>query len=285
MTQKDRVVAGTRPTGFLFLFTAALLVLGGCTDLTAVQKFAAISADSAAYTGLVGEYVAIQQQIARYAPREKARREAEEKSKARAAQVPELLALHSTVTEYMQALGALAADDLVNYDEQIDGLGAQVASAKFASQDTADAAGKVAKLIARAATDAWRRGEIRNLIGASNEPLQVVVGAMRTSVDGLLVEQKNEDDQISSYFETTRRNSSDRAGKAALAEWRIQRTAEVTKRRKAAVDYKKILDDIGNGHQELYDHRNDLEAEALVKNLERYTKELKALYNAVTKNG
>lgn len=265
----------------LFLLTG-LLVLGvGCANLAAITEFADISAQSAAYTGLVTQYVEFPERQKRFQPSSQHAR-LEQMSRERAAQKERLLLRQALIEEYMDALGQLAADEPVKYDKEIDALGKAVADHKFAGENDAGAFGSVSKILFRAAADGWRQRKLRELIAESNSPFQDVVGALKQIVDqGFAGDTENEEIAINKYYKTLIVSSTDKAGIAALEEWRDTRLAEVRVRRHAITDYSEVLSKIASGHQTLYDRRDDLGKEEILRQMSRYAKDLRKLFDTL----
>jgi len=265
----------------LFLLTG-LLVLGvGCTSLAPITEFADISAQSAAYTGLVTQYVQFPERQKRFQPSSQHAR-LEQMSRERAAHKERLLLRQALIEEYMDALGQLAADEPVKYDKEIDALGKAVAHNKFAGEKDAGAFGSVSKILFRAVADGWRRRKLRELIGESNSPFQEVVGALKRIVDqGFAGDTENEEIAIRNYYQPIILSAKDKAGIAALEEWRDARLAEVRVWRHAITDYSEVLSKIASGHQKLYDKRDDLDNIDLLQQMSRYTKDLRKLFNTL----
>ena len=253
----------------------------GCANLSAIQEFASISAGSAEYTRLVDQYVESPARQKRYQPASQHAR-LDEMTRMRAAQRERLLLRQKLVAEYMSALGQLAADEIVNYDSQIEGLANAVAQNKFADEKDADAFASVSKTLLRAATDAWRQRHLQELITESNGPLQVVVGTLRDIVEKEFAgDIDNEKLAMTGYYETLIRSSSDRAGIAALEEWKTARLAEADARVRSDSCYAQVLSGIAAGHQELYERRNDLGAQELVRQLKQYSNDIRRLVSAI----
>ena len=265
----------------LFLLTG-LVVLGvGCANLAPVTEFADISAQSAAYTGLVTQYVQFPERQKRFQPSSQHAR-LEQMSRERAAQKERLLLRQALIEEYMDALGQLAADEPVKYDKEIDALGKAVAHNKFAGEKDAGAFGSVSKILFKAVADDWRRRKLRELIEESNSPFQEVVGALKRIVDqGFAGDTENEEIAIWNYYQPIILSSKDKAGIAALEEWRDTKLAEVRVWRHAITDYSEVLSKIASGHQKLYDKRDDLDNKDLLQLMSRYAKDLRKLFNTL----
>ena len=267
----------------LFLLTG-LVVLGvGCANLAAIREFADISAQSAAYTGLVTQYVQFPERQKRFQPSSQHAR-LDQMSRERAAQKERLLLRHALIEEYMDALGQLATDEPVTYDKDIDAPGKAIVANKFAGENDAGALRSVSKILFRASTDGWRQRKLRELIAESNSPFQEVVGALKRIVDQAFAgDTENEEIAIRNYYQPIILSSKDKAGIAALEEWRDTRLAEVRMRRQAITDYSEVLSKIASGHQKLYDKRDDLDNKDLLQLMSRYAKHLRKRFDTLKK--
>lgn len=262
-------------TAFLFLWSGT--IFSGCGDLSAVRDFAKISYQAADYTYLVDEYIGYPTRLKTYAPEGK-QAALDEQHKARQAQRQGLLALHARVQDYMEALGQLAADETVSFDKEFAGLETVLTDASFASQPQAKAAGELGQLLAKAATDTWRRKKITVLIEEANAPLQTVLdGIDRTLMDAFLADLDDEDQTMGRFYAALQKESADKAGVRSLQEWRQSHQAKLEQNRRAIQVYAKTIHTIKEGHQKLYDERNDLHKESVVAQIRAYVTQLKSL--------
>ena len=268
----------------LRLITAACLILlaSACTaNLTSVRDFANTSFDAAQYSQLVVVYVETPTRLKRYEPSSQWP-ELDRQASQRQAQRQQLLLRHTHVKEYMTALGQLAADGLPIYDNELDELGKALEDAKFADEGEATAFAAVSKLLVTAATDRWRRDKLESLIEQSNAPFQVVVGAMAKTVEqGFTGDAAIERIALDKYYTTLQQEGKDPAGLAALAEWRAFRTNELVTHDQAIRNYVVVLKTIGQGHQKLYETRDQLSKAEVEADIQRYANRLKEAFNAV----
>lgn len=268
-----------RPSAVLLLIV--LVLTQGCANLSAIREFANISTESAQYTRLVDDYVEWPTSQKRYQPPDQ-HVLLDRIARDRAAQRERLLLYHTLIEEYMDALGRLAADEVVVYDKELDALGNAIEEKKFADAKEAGAFAAIAKVLVKGATDRWRQKQLKELIATSNESFQVVVSSLRVIVEkGFAGDLLDEKAGIQSHYRTLIRDSRDKAGIAALEEWRDLHLAGVDTRAKVIESYAKILTKIGEGHQKLYDGRNDLSKELLIRDMNRYSKDLKLLFNTI----
>ncbi len=265
----------------LALAAGLLVITTACANLSAVRDFAAISARSAEYTALVSQYEGFPERQKRYVP-SRLHTALDRETLTRTEQAERLLLRHALIEEYMDALGRLAADDLVDYDSEIDRLGKAVSDGRLVGERDATAFGAVATVLFRAAADNWRRDRLVQLIAESNAPFQEVVGALKQVVDqGFAGDVVNEEIALQKHYQTLMRESSDKAGIAALAEWRDTRLSEVKARGGAVAAYSEVLARIAAGHQKLYDSRGELDREETLRQMRRYAKDLRRLYDTL----
>jgi len=81
---------------------------------------------------------------------------------------------------------------------------------------------------------------------------------------------------LEGYFERLLRiGGGSETANAALNEWYVLRKQENARRIVAVDAYLRVLDKISEGHQKLYDNRNDLDAVQLVQDLFKLAKEIR----------
>jgi len=261
---------------------ASSLLLGmtlGCANLTAIGDFAATSSEAAGYSRLVDQYAAWPEGEKRFEP-ESHWSQLDDLTAARKTQRKELLLYHTAIDDYMDALGRLAADALVSYDDEIDGLAKAVRSTPLGTRDRSEvaAAASISKLLAKAVTDAWRQRELADLIEEANAPLQVVIAALKTEVDqGFAGDLDIEQTAIDLHYKRLERESHDPAGRAAALEWERAHRLDVDDRRRAIKAQSAILAKIARAHQVLYDQRDQLDDKELLREIEDYARQLRKL--------
>ncbi len=280
------------------------VALVGCADLGAIRTWAETSADATSYSAILDDYSASPDRQRRY--QEGASAEVLDTIKdLREEQVRRLLALHTATTEYMRAIGQLAADDIVIYDKELDAFTKAVKARDWFDSQQADAYVGLAKVLFKAATDGWRQNRLKDLISESNADLQIVVGTMRDSIKKEVRDAVELENQvISNHFaKSLRRVSGARKESEALAatiqskgqldpslktqvvralernadgfegveriivDVRTDHLAGTMRRTRALDEYDKILKNIADGHQALYDGRSDLDNKELLKNM------------------
>ncbi len=272
----------TPPSRFIIFLVGCLLTIQfGCTNLSAIREFADISAESAEYTKLVDEYATSPERQKRYQPASHHQQLAD-MALERSIQKDRLLLRHALIEEYMDALGQLAADELVTYDKDIDALGTAVVKNRIVDKKEAEAFGTIAKILTNAVTDHWRKSQLKKLISKTNDSFQTVVQALRTIVSRDFMDDLDiERIALNKYYTTKLLESSDPAGIAALQEWQELQRDRLKARQEALEGFAQALDNIAEGHQLLYDSQNDLATDGLMKQMSRHSKNLRKLINAI----
>jgi hypothetical protein len=251
-------------------------VLSACTDLSAVREWSGTSLEATQFNEVVATYADTPERVAFYDKDQASFWETQ--AKTRRAQAKALELQLSLVGDYMEALHVLSADGVTDYTEDVDQLTGSLTETGLVPESTVGAAGNLATTLLNAATDVWRKGEVGRLIGDANAPLQVILaGELRSIVDkDFRGDLADEAGFLDSYFKRLLRNGGgSETANAALNEWYVLRKKENARRVVAVDAYLHVLDKISEGHQKLYENRNDLEAVQLVKDLFKLAKEIR----------
>jgi hypothetical protein len=256
----------------------------GCsTNLRAIQDFANLSAESAEYTALVDEYVEFPNRQKRYQPPSR-HASLETMAQERATQKTALLLRQRIVETYMDSLGRLAADELVDNTEELGNLSAALQKHAGTNPQETEAYEKIAGILTKVASDRWRQRQLRDLIEQSNPPIQRILGALQQIVsNGFGGDLQTEEAAIQNYYSTLVMESNDPAGKAALAEWKDFRMSQVQERSQAIQTYGTVLKKISNEHQQLFDRRHELDSKQLLQHVANSVKDLRTLLETIKK--
>lgn len=262
----------------LFAFTQ-----GCATNLKAIQDFANLSAESAEYTALVDEYVEFPNRQKRYQPLSR-HASLEARAQERATQKSALLLRQHIIEIYMNSLGRLAADDIVDNTEELGTLSAALQNQAGTNPQETEAYEKMAGILTKVAIDRWRQRQLQDLIEQANPPIQRILGSLKDIVsEGFGGDLQTEEAAIQNYYTTLIMESNDPAGKAALAEWKELRTSKVQERAQAVQTYRTVLDKISEGHQQLFDGRHQLDSKQVLEQVKHAVKDLQSLLDAIKK--
>jgi hypothetical protein len=272
------------PIKILLSAIVLLAFTQGCANnLKAIQDFASLSAESAAYTTLVEDYLEFPNRQKRYQPPSRHAR-LETMAEERATQQSALLLRQALLEQYMDALGRLAADDIVDNTAELSQLSAALQSQAGANPQDTEAYEKIAGILTKVAGDRWRQRQLRDLIEQSNSPIQHILGSLQHIVsDGFGGDLQTEEAAIQNYYSTLIMESQDPAGKAALAEWKELRTSRLQERSQAVQTYRSLLEKISEGHQQLFDRRQDLNNTQVIQQITHSVKDLRALLETIKK--
>lgn len=192
----------------------------------------------------------------------------------------------------MSALGELASDDIISYDKSLDGMSEKIGTIKdkdgnqVFKKDQIAAVGALSKLLFKAARDAYRQAQLKEIIESSNNDFQIVIAALKQYIAiGYIESLNNEKVAVDKYYttviETAKRNPPQQAAIELVLDKFIERKDAIDTKMKAAESYIKILNKIGEGHQFLYNKRADISSEQLLATINAYGKDISTLYNAV----
>ncbi len=271
------------PTIVLSAMVLVAFTQGCTTNLKPIQDFANLSAESAQYTTLVDEYLEFPNRQKRYQPPNR-HANLDAMAQDRAAQESALLLRQSIIETYMKSLGRLAADEVVDNTEELANLSAALESQTPTSPEEAEAFKKIAGIVTTVAVKRWRQDQLQNLIEQANTPIQQVLESLHRIVsDGFGGDLQTEEASIQNYYTTLTMESQDPAGKAALAEWKDFRLSQVHERSEAVQTYGKVLDNISQGHQRLFDQRQNLTKKEVLQQVGNSVKDLRSLLETIKK--
>ncbi|MBP6544484.1 MAG: hypothetical protein KA265_17975 [Piscinibacter sp.] len=272
----------------------ALLVLGlsGCANLAAIQEFGRLSADGAGYTKLTQDYLSVPDRARKYAQGSGADQSAalDALKAKRDAQAEGLSLQHKAVTDYMEAIASLAADDVPSFDEPLGGL---VDAATSASQIPANVAGplkSVGSLLVSAVADGYRQRQLTQVIEAGNVPLQAILRDLTTTIKAFELDSEIELDRFDGYYQFLMLTAGAKAERGKAPEpaalffirdaYQEQRPA-FAERSKQIAKYQETLTAIAEGHQKLYDHRDQISSPELLRQVKGYSTRIRGAIKAI----
>lgn len=269
------------------MLLATVLSAASCVNMTAIRDFAAISTDAAGYTSLTKDYV-LSPRRQRIVEPESKFAELDRQSKERVKQQPGLIALHTGVSKYMSALASLAADEVVQFDTEVDSLTGALSKANISGVNAAEitAFGAITKLVAKAATDRYRQGHLKQMIQSCNASLQRVVKVMEFIVSQTYVESLElQKIALNSRYQTIQHQAADSGSESASLQLLkadvLQRLDDNEDKQNACQTYAKTLVKIREGHQKLYDNLGRAPNEEVFKQIKGYKNEVKTLFDSV----
>ena len=188
-----------------------------------------------------------------------------------------LLETHKMLVAYMSSLGTLADDKVVVYDKELDSFEKELIKTNKFDKNQVSAINSLGKIIFKAASSKYVNDKLKNIINDSNENFQTAILAIKDLVEkdyGRIINlEKN---ALNSYYNTLIKKYGDKEYIAViLAKEKLDEKLEFLKKREVAKDaFKKILENISQGHQDLFEGKEDLSSEELIKKMIQYGKEL-----------
>jgi hypothetical protein len=244
-------------------------LLAACVDLSEVAKFAAISETAnSSFPGLVADIQASCERRANHSPEDK-RQEVLAHCKSLGTSEDGLLQAQQVLLNYIEALKNLSSDQTITYGEKLDALPDALSQSGLDDTQVKATTG-LAKAIADAAIDGYRRKELGKLVGQTNGDIKTVTRALKKVIAGGYVTDLGlEEEAINAFFQTNLTEFGKQEPLTALLvrrEWTEDLDA-VQKRKDAAQAYGKVMDSIAAGHQKLYDSRGSWSTAELIKQL------------------
>ena len=253
-----------------------LMACTACTDPKAVQTFAAMAPDPAMVQGLTQIYVAELGWSDRLDLGQNVKPNAgtENGTAVRTDQAKGIVNIDTGIREYTKALGALAADSVVqsssNVDDLTTGLTAlQKAGPQLGLNITSadvDLITGFLKAITKLAEDGYRNAKLSELIGMYDEPLQHTLSIQIDIVNLAIVPS------IKEYRGTIEEKQQFLKRQPTTVHYLFDRTLSADQENadlqlKAAQAYAKALADIKTAHTRLYENRNDMLTKAMFERI------------------
>lgn len=174
-----------------------------------------------------------------------------------------ILTVSNVLADYGAALGALAADELVNYDKDIDGLTGEIKNLKVKGLEDAkvDAIGSLAKFIAKAATSAYQEKQVKTFLNESNSSLVSVTNTLADVIntnysEAIKLEISSWEDSYQRVERVARDNNPLEWESYSKAQWKTR--TELAEKLIAAKSLSENIRKIGSTHTKLINDANDL---------------------------
>lgn len=266
--------------GYVVHLLVMAVLLTGCTSMEAVRDFSKLAEDSTASFPAIA--VDVQESCQRRAEYEPIRPDCGTFEKSKQA----MLNTHWILIDYMNALGTLAADGIVVYRQQLGEFAEAVEEAGAFEPAQVAAVNGLANTLATAATSGYQRRQVREVIDENNQNVQQVIGALKITVNKDYRRTLNlEREAIDSYYGDAIEDSRRKEPLAVLIaeEVKEEKIARVEQKEAVIDDYLQVLDKISQGHQALFDHREDLSSRELVVAMVQYARQLRDNVNALSR--
>jgi hypothetical protein len=280
------------------------LLFTACADLSEVAKFAASAkAASTGYSDIVNDFSGSAKRRLLYA-RDADKSKIQADIDTRDSETPDLLSAQKPLLDYIAALAAISTDTTTSASAST-GTSAPGASGSSASASSgaakpsasasaatpssssmqkagmtstqATAAMTLAGTVAKMVTAGYRSDKAGKAIHDCNKDLQDYLKGLEQIVGtDYPLALGDEEFQVNQYYSDLTAKYQDKEPLAALL-LQIQKKQDldaIAKRKEAAAAYTKILTDIGDGHQRLYDAGEKISATQLVSIVEPYVSDI-----------
>jgi hypothetical protein len=244
-----------------------LIALASCStpkDFAQVRAFANISASmEQAFPDIATDIYASCLRTARYALEVDVRKQAEKKCNEKSEIGEGLLTVNGLLIGYMQSLGQIATDSTVTYTDSLDRLKSGFVKAGL-DQAQVNSGISIFEVLLRAATEQYRRDELKRLITTYDDAFQALTGGLKAPLlrysdsrelsSSLNLEKKSLDAYYESFIkETTPKDYTGPLRVFSLPtdiQWKTEQV-KLQSRREQATVYVAILDKISGAHTSL----------------------------------
>lgn len=164
---------------YRFLFAGSLTVLSGCVSMQAVHEYSTTSrATIESVAPVIKDFYGSCLRANSYKPLTQYSKCDSEQEASKA-----ILSVASVLDAYSAALGALASDELVDYNADKNKLTDKLKSLQFVDDQKIDAVGKLSSLLASATTGAYQQKEVVEFIHVSDSAVGDVANGLADLVE------------------------------------------------------------------------------------------------------
>jgi len=199
-----------------------------------------------------------------------------------------ILMMSNVLDEYGMALGALAADELVNYDKDIDTLRQEIMNLKVKGieGEKVTAIGSLAKFIAKAATSAYQQKQVAMFITESNDSVVIVANTLADVIrqnysQAIELEISSWEDTYKRVERVTRNEKPLEWESYSKVQW--QTRVELERKLKVAGLLAKSIKKIGITHTKLKKDANNLTSKEIVAVVSSFVNDVKPVIKDLQK--
>lgn len=285
-TSRAGLPAFVHKTRISVLFALGLIALcTSCTDLSAVAKFAT-SAKSAStgFSDIANDFAGSATRRSLYVSAEEKPAVQQQAATYKELQ-PEMLAAQKPLVDYIAALAAISTDSTTSRDASIQATQGGLEKIGMSTKQASAGVGLAAK-VADAISAGYRSNKAGKVIHECNPLLQDYLKGLEQIVGTDYPKVLNaEQTSAEGYYQDLLREFGKKEPLAAVL-IRLQQQQDlvaIAKKQQAAEAYVKILTDIGEGHQKLYDAGEHMSKKQLGTIVEPYVEDIAKQSVAVAK--
>ena len=191
-----------------------------------------------------------------------------------------ILKIANVLNDYGAALSALASDELVSYDADIDGLTKELKNLNIKNLDNqkVTAVGDLAKFIAKCATSAYQQKQVEKFIKESNDSVKNVTNILADIIEKNYRQAVNE--EISAWENDYKRVEKEARDKkpiewASYSQGQWHNREELEKKLNSTSDLAKSIREIGSTHEKLKNDADSLSSKEVAAYVRNFVNEVK----------
>ncbi|MPR35931.1 hypothetical protein [Salmonirosea aquatica] len=195
--------------------------------------------------------------------------------------------IYQGIVGYFDGLSKLSNKDLTTYN--LDGLKKSLNEGTFGDikieKEQVDSYSKIANILLRATTDAYRNKKIKSYIGDANEPIHKLLTSFQFIInDNLKKELDFKKEKLFSYYQELKKGKTltDFENGKATTEYYHQLSDINTKQKQMEI-FAKGLSKISEGHQKLYENRDKMTAEEIKQLIMTFSIDIKGMVSEFNK--
>jgi hypothetical protein len=197
------------------------------------------------------------------------------------------LLIYNSIKGYLAGLTNLSGNKITDY--RINNLEKSIPDGDYGDikieKKQVAAYSRILEILSKATTDAYRRKKIEKYVGEGNEPVQILIEKFQFIIHrNLEAELDYKKERLYDYFRDMKMNntlSDYEKGKATIDYY--QQLSDINAKQKQMDAFARSLSGISEGHQKLYDRRNNMSARELRELLTGYAGDIRDLISEFNK--
>ena len=188
--------------------------------------------------------------------------------------------IYNAAKGYFSGLAILSGNNLTNYS--FDPIKKSLVEGKFGdihvSSSHAEAYSSIATILTRLITDGYRKNKLAEFIGDANAPIKMLLEALGANLVNLSNKlDLRKDRLVNYYFDLTNDKNLTVVDKKKIIEEYNLTMADIEAKKKQIAVYGNSLKLIADGHQALFDKRNDLNIPGIKEQISQYSADIRSL--------
>jgi hypothetical protein len=145
------------------------------------------------------------------------------------------------------------------------------------------AVGTISGILFQAFGEKYRQDKLKAIIREANAPFQDLIGSLKEFMGLYVTALKNEKNVLEADYGVLvkDRKEMEPTGVVLANSILIEKQAVLASRVKSATQYMELLNEIGTGHQYLYDHMDKLSDKEVLSAMLNYAQKITQIYSAM----